>query len=85
MPKYRYRCLSCREQFDVVHGIYDEQGGCPLCFHAHVKKVPQMPHLPKKTPSKGGKVGDEVKRAIEENRELLNDEKKKRVEYKDGN
>jgi len=44
-----------------------------------------MPHLPKKTPSKGGKVGDEVKRAIEENRELLNDEKKKRVEYKDGN
>ena len=85
MPKYRYRCLSCRDQFDVVHGIYDEQGGCPLCFHAHVKKVPQMPHLPKKASSKGGKVGDEVKRAIEENRGLLNEEKKKRTEYKDGN
>ena len=43
-----------------------------------------MPYLREKTPSKGGKVGDEVKRAIEENRELLRDEKKKRVEYKDG-
>ena len=44
-----------------------------------------MPYLREKTPSRDSKVGEEVKRVIEENRELLRDEKKKRVEYKDGN
>ena len=84
MPKYVYRCLSCRGQFDVVHGIYEEQGGCPTCLHAHVKRVPQIPYLHEKKVSKGERVGEETKRAIEENRVLLEQEKKKRVEYKDG-
>jgi hypothetical protein len=43
-----------------------------------------LPYLREKTPPKGDKVGDEVNRTIEENRELLRDEKKKRMEYKDG-
>ena len=44
-----------------------------------------MPYLREKTLPEGDKVGDEVNRTIEENRELLRDEKKKRMEYKDGN
>ena len=84
MPKYTYKCHACFENFDVVHGILEEQSACPLCFNHVVKRVPQMPYLREKTPSKGDKVGDEVNRTIEENRELLRDEKKKRMEYKDG-
>ena len=34
--------------------------------------------------SEGEKVGEITKRAIEENREILKQEKKIRVEYKDG-
>ena len=85
MPRYTYKCFSCREQFDVVHGILEDQSGCPLCFNHVVKRVPQMPYLREKTLPEGDKVGDEVNRTIEENRELLRDEKKKRMEYKDGN
>lgn len=43
-----------------------------------------MPHLVRQQTQKGGKVGDEVKRAIEENRAVLKEEKKKRVELPDG-
>jgi hypothetical protein len=43
-----------------------------------------MPYLREATPSKGDEVGSEVKRAIEENRAILKEERKKRVEYKDG-
>jgi hypothetical protein len=44
-----------------------------------------MPHIKREVSSRGDKVGSEVKRAIDENRALLDEEKKKRVEYKDGN
>lgn len=84
MPKYTYRCLMCHERFDVVHGMLEEAAGCPKCLHVHVKKVPHMPHVARKQTSKGERVGEETKRAIEENRALLREEKKKRVEYKDG-
>lgn len=84
MPRYTYKCYGCQENFDVVHGILEEQPCCPMCYHHVIKRVPQQPYLREKTPSKGERVGEETKRAIEENRALLKEEKKKRVEYKDG-
>ena len=47
-------------------------------------RVPQMPHLARQETQKDGKVGDEVKRAIEENRAILKEERKKQVELPDG-
>jgi hypothetical protein len=44
-----------------------------------------MPHVARKQTEKDGKVGDEVKRAIEENRAILKEEKKIRVELPDDN
>jgi len=85
VPRYVYKCLSCKEHFDVSHGIFEEQNNCVKCLHVGVKRVPQMPHIKREISSKGDKVGSEVKRAIDENRALLEEEKKKRVEYKDGN
>ena len=43
-----------------------------------------MPYIHREQTSKGERVGEETKRAIEENRALLEQEKKIRVEYKDG-
>ena len=85
MPRYVYKCIECREYFEVSHGIFEEQEGCTLCDSIKLNRVPQMPHIKRETPSKGDKVGSEVKRAIDENRALLEEERKKRVEYKDGN
>ena len=85
MPRYTYKCLDCTETFDVVHGIFEEHYTCGFCYSTKLKRVPQMPHIKRETPSRGDKVGSEVRRAIDENRALLDEEKKKRVEYKDGN
>lgn len=83
MPRYTYKCFDCLEVFDVVHGIFDEHEVCNFCKSIKLKRVPQMPHVARKQVSKDGKVGDEVKRAIEENRAILKEERKKRVELPD--
>ena len=85
MPRYVYKCISCKEHFEVSHGILEEQEGCTSCNSKTLNRVPQMPHIKREVSSRRDKVGSEVKRAIEENRALLDEEKKKRVEYKDGN
>lgn len=58
---------------------------CFFCKSIDIHRVPQMPHIPRQQVQKDGKVGDEVKRAIEENRALLREEKKKRVELPNDN
>ncbi len=85
MPRYTYKCCDCDEVFDVVHGMNDEHFTCGFCHSVRIRKVPQMPYVARKESSKGVKVGDEVKRAIEENRALLKEERKKRVELPDDN
>ena len=84
MPRYTYKCNDCNEAFDVVHGMNDEHFTCGFCHSNNIRKVPQKPHVHRKQTSKDGKVGDEVKRAIEENRAVLEKEKKIRVELPNG-
>ncbi len=84
MPKYTYRCIECEESFEIYHGIFDEHSQCLHCSSKKLKRVPQMPHIHREQVSKGERVGEATKRAIEENRELLKQDKKKRVEYKHG-
>jgi hypothetical protein len=42
-----------------------------------IHRVPEMPFICRETKAESGKVGDEVKSAIEENRALLEEAKKK--------
>ena len=84
MPRYSYKCIECDESFDVVHGIFDECVECVCCSSNKIKRVPQILHLRHGKSFEGERVGEVTKRAIEENRELLKEERKKRVEYKDG-
>lgn len=84
MPRYTYKCIECEESFDVYHGIFDDYTQCSYCPSKRLMRVPQMPHIHREQVSKGERVGEATKRAIEENRELLKQDRKKRVEYKDG-
>lgn len=83
MPRYTYKCDDCLEAFDVVHGMNDEHYTCGFCHSSNIRKVPQMPHVSRKQTTESGKAGDQVKRAIEENRAILKEERKKRVELPD--
>lgn len=85
MPRYSYKCYGCECTFDAVHGIFEEQDKCISCESTKLKRIPQMPYVHKEHIQGNEKVGEATKRAIEENRELLEKEKKIRVEYKDGN
>ena len=84
MPRYSYKCLECEQVFDVFHGIFDEQETCGFCHSVKLKRIPQMLNVKREKVSEGEKVGEATKRAIEENREILKQERKIRVEYKDG-
>ena len=54
----------------------ESQDQCTLCSSQDLNRVPQMPFLKRSVKSKGCKVGDKVKAAIEENRAILNDAEK---------
>ena len=84
MPRYTYKCVKCDHVFDIVHGIFDDQDACTSCDSNSLKRVPQMPNIRREQSSEGERVGEVTKRAIEENRALLREERKIRVEYKDG-
>jgi len=71
MPKYVYKCNECEEHFEIYHGMSENQEGCVYCRALTPHRVPQMPFLKRSVESKGGKVGDETKAAIEENRAVL--------------
>lgn len=84
MPRYTYKCVDCNNVFDVTHGIFDEHENCDSCSSKAIKRVPNMLYIRREEVSQGERVGEATKRAIEENRELLKEERKIRVEYKDG-
>ena len=65
----------------------DEQSDCILCGEKDIHRVPQMAFLKRSIQSKGDKVGDQTKAAIEENRAILESAKKDAAKdyYKDDN
>ena len=85
MPRYYYDCSSCERGYYIYHGMSEDHVKCLHCGEETIHRVPQMVHFSTRELSKDDKVGNEVKRAIEENKAIVKDEKKKRVEYKDGN
>ncbi len=69
MPRYIYECSECEGQFQVVHGMSEEQDKCELCLShtSELRRIPQMTY----TASKESQSAQRVKQAIEENREIL--------------
>ena len=76
MPRYYYDCSSCERGYYIYHGMSEDHIKCLHCGEETIHRVPQMAHIARKNKSKGSKVGDEVKSAIEENRAILDKAKK---------
>jgi putative FmdB family regulatory protein len=87
MPKYIYQCGICPGYFEIHHGMTEDETNCLQCGSEDFHRVPQRPFLKSSDEPKGGKVGDEVKSAIEANREVLRKLKKDREKeyYRDDN
>jgi putative FmdB family regulatory protein len=87
MPKYIYKCNDCDERFEVYHGMSEDQEFCVFCSAVDPHRVPQTPHIKREEKSTSGKVGDEVKLSIEENKDILKKARKKASKeyYRDDN
>lgn len=67
MPRYVYECSTCDEQFQVHHGMSEEQKVCELCGETTIHRIPQMTYVR----NKQTQSAQRVEQAIEENREIL--------------
>lgn len=76
MPKYHYNCNECTQGYYIYHGMSEDHNECLHCGSDNIHRVPEMPFIRRETKTQGGKVGDDVKAAIEENRAILDEAKK---------
>ena len=78
MPRYRYECAHCGIEKIVFHGIEEVYSDCDTCeTKESMRKLLSRPFAPKKAPSaRQAKVGDLTKEYIEENRKVLEQQKK---------
>ena len=80
MPRYRYSCLNCDEEKVLFHS-FDETPSldCDKCLSADsLRKMVGSLYLNKRdTSSKDQAVGQLTKEYIEENKKILEEEKKK--------
>ena len=79
MPRYRYECKNCGDLVIVFHGIEETFSDCEKCDQkATMQKLLSTPLTIKKEPTNTspGKVGELTKEYIEENRKVLEQQKK---------
>lgn len=76
MPRYNYRCSSCNVEMIIVHSMNDKIEFCTNCqeFGTMVKLLTTPLYKNKNTGAQ--KVGEKTKEYIEQNREVLEQEKK---------
>ena len=76
MPIYTYYCINCEKQFDKFHSMLEVPTVCDLCGaeNSLTKQIPELGSIKKR--DGGPKVGDLVKKHIEEaRRDLKRDQK----------
>ena len=81
MPKYYYKCSVCENEYEVRHSITERLEDCKFCNSEGVlTRIPQLTNIIKKA-EREKETGSLVKEYIEENKKILNQERKKRIEY----
>jgi putative FmdB family regulatory protein len=77
MPKYRYYCNDCEEEFFAYHSMSDTLEECKECSKNDIKKLITSPSYNTVTVNKEAKVGELTVQHIEDNRKILEEEKRK--------
>ena len=82
MPKYCYKCSECESEIEVRHGITERLEDCKLCDNQGVlTRIPQLTNIVRKQEQGERETGSLTKEYIEENKRILKEEKKNRIEY----
>jgi predicted nucleic acid-binding Zn ribbon protein len=79
MPRYEYECQECEIKIKVFHTFLDTYEDCYACeTSGSMKKNLSRPYISSKsnTQRDDQKVGDLTKQKIEENRAVLEQQKK---------
>ena len=72
MPKYVYSCSACKTEFEAYHGMRDKMDYCVNCEEKNcIERIPQLTSVIRKD-----NAGQQVKQAIEENKNILKQMKK---------
>ena len=71
MPRYRYSCESCEEEFVAFHSFSEQKDVCDLCGSERITKMIGKPVIIKKNQNDSVATGKLTKEYIESNRELL--------------
>jgi len=73
MPRYKYFCPGCAQEFILYHAIQEVITVCDHCESNQLQKLLTKPiHIEKKV----NKIGDLTKKYIEDNKKILEDLKK---------
>jgi putative FmdB family regulatory protein len=85
VPKYCYRCKECDYEFETRHGMTERLYDCNNCgISESLQRIPQITNIVKtETDMSKNKTGSLVKEYIEENKNILKEEKKQRIVYND--
>ena len=82
MPRYVYKCKSCGGEMNVRHEITERLEDCLLCeMKDSLYRIPQFTNTIKKEEQGERKTGSLVKDYIQENKEILKEQKKERIDY----
>ena len=71
MPRYRYSCESCEQEFVTFHSFSEQKDVCDLCGSESITKMIGKPVIIKKNQNDSVATGKLTKEYIESNRELL--------------
>jgi hypothetical protein len=84
VPKYCYICEECEHEFEIRHGIKEKLFNCENCNNEEsLRRIPQLTRIVKSPIVGKQKPGSLVKEYIEENKKILKQEKKQRIDYHD--
>ena len=82
MPKYCYKCPECENEIEVRHGMSERLEDCKVCEKQGVLiRIPQLTNIIRKQEQGKKETGSLVKEYIKENKEILKEQKKTRIEY----
>lgn len=82
MPKYCYKCSECGSEVEVRHGMTERLTDCKVCDNKEVlTRIPQLTNIVKKQEQGERKTGSLVKDYIQQNKEILKEQKKERIDY----
>tara|TARA_R100000808_G_C2070871_1_gene98457 strand:- start:429 stop:692 length:264 start_codon:yes stop_codon:yes gene_type:complete len=83
MPRYRYQCENCEEFTTEIHSYKETRTDCVKCETENsLKKIMSTPYYGIKKVPEEAKVGELTQQFIEENRQILQKQKKETKERK---